>query len=135
MICYILRDRRDEKLALRSQFSLLITFHLSSCLHETDFEILAFPCNQFAGQEPGSNEEIVQFACTRFKAEYPIFDKVSYNFFLVCSLLIFHKSNLMDQCLSCFLIIIHQFLCCCCLGEKIMIKFLAIEIVEILHRY
>lgn len=45
-------------------------------LHITDFEILAFPCNQFGGQEPGSNEEIVEFACTRFKAEYPIFDKV-----------------------------------------------------------
>jgi glutathione peroxidase len=41
------------------------------------FEILAFPCNQFGGQEPGTNEEIVQFACTRFKAEYPIFDKVN----------------------------------------------------------
>ncbi|OAY75732.1 putative phospholipid hydroperoxide glutathione peroxidase [Ananas comosus] len=43
------------------------------------FEILAFPCNQFGGQEPGSNEEIVEFACTRFKAEYPIFDKVDVN--------------------------------------------------------
>lgn len=40
------------------------------------FEILAFPCNQFGGQEPGSNPEIKQFACTRFKAEFPIFDKV-----------------------------------------------------------
>lgn len=39
-------------------------------------EILAFPCNQFGSQEPGSNEEIQEFACTRFKAEYPIFDKV-----------------------------------------------------------
>ncbi|KAL1214811.1 putative phospholipid hydroperoxide glutathione peroxidase 6 [Cardamine amara subsp. amara] len=43
------------------------------------FEILAFPCNQFGGQEPGTNEEILQFACTRFKAEYPIFDKVDVN--------------------------------------------------------
>eukprot|EP00250_Pteridium_aquilinum_P019626 c24499_g2_i1 orf=328-825(-) len=42
-------------------------------------EILAFPCNQFGGQEPGSNEEIQEFACTRFKAEYPIFDKVDVN--------------------------------------------------------
>ncbi|CAK9184609.1 unnamed protein product [Ilex paraguariensis] len=42
-------------------------------------EILAFPCNQFGAQEPGSNEEIQQFACTRFKAEYPIFDKVDVN--------------------------------------------------------
>lgn len=46
---------------------------------EKDFEILAFPCNQFGGQEPGTNEEIVEFACTRFKAEYPIFDKVDVN--------------------------------------------------------
>ncbi|KAL8119611.1 putative phospholipid hydroperoxide glutathione peroxidase [Apium graveolens] len=43
------------------------------------FEILAFPCNQFGGQEPGSNTEIKQFACTRFKADFPIFDKVDVN--------------------------------------------------------
>ncbi|KAI4303513.1 hypothetical protein MLD38_039129 [Melastoma candidum] len=42
-------------------------------------EILAFPCNQFGAQEPGSNEEIQQFACTRFKAEYPVFSKVDVN--------------------------------------------------------
>ncbi|KAF9623249.1 hypothetical protein IFM89_000738 [Coptis chinensis] len=42
-------------------------------------EILAFPCNQFGGQEPGSNSEIKQFACTRCKAEFPIFDKVDVN--------------------------------------------------------
>lgn len=41
------------------------------------FEILAFPCNQFAGQEPGSNEEIQEVVCTMFKAEFPIFDKVT----------------------------------------------------------
>ncbi|CAL5421797.1 unnamed protein product [Camellia sinensis] len=46
---------------------------------ESGFEILAFPCNQFGGQEPGSNPEIKQFACTRFKAEFPIFDKVDVN--------------------------------------------------------
>ena len=39
-------------------------------------EILAFPCNQFGAQEPGTNEQILEFACTRFKAEFPIFDKV-----------------------------------------------------------
>ncbi|GJY25418.1 glutathione peroxidase [Tanacetum coccineum] len=38
-------------------------------------EILAFPCNQFGFQEPGSNSQIKDFACTRFKAEFPIFDK------------------------------------------------------------
>lgn len=42
-------------------------------------EILAFPCNQFGNEEPGSNEEILEFACTRFKAEYPVFEKVDVN--------------------------------------------------------
>ncbi|KAI4372239.1 hypothetical protein MLD38_010493 [Melastoma candidum] len=42
-------------------------------------EILAFPCNQFAAQEPGTDEEIQQVACTRFKAEYPVFSKVDVN--------------------------------------------------------
>nr|O23814.1 RecName: Full=Probable phospholipid hydroperoxide glutathione peroxidase; Short=PHGPx [Spinacia oleracea]BAA22194.1 phopholipid hydroperoxide glutathione peroxidase-like protein [Spinacia oleracea] len=46
---------------------------------ELGLEILAFPCNQFGNQEPGSNEEVLEFACTRFKAEYPIFDKVDVN--------------------------------------------------------
>ncbi|KAL3647898.1 Phospholipid hydroperoxide glutathione peroxidase, mitochondrial [Castilleja foliolosa] len=43
------------------------------------FEILAFPCNQFLYQEPGSSQEAEEFACTRFKAEYPIFQKVKVN--------------------------------------------------------
>ncbi|MFS7913966.1 putative glutathione peroxidase [Helianthus anomalus] len=43
------------------------------------FEILAFPCNQFLQQEPGTIEETVQFVCERFKAEYPIFAKVKVN--------------------------------------------------------
>ncbi|KAI7988599.1 putative phospholipid hydroperoxide glutathione peroxidase [Camellia lanceoleosa] len=42
-------------------------------------EILAFPCNQFGEQEPGNNDQILEFACTRFKAEFPIFDKVDVN--------------------------------------------------------
>ncbi|MCO5603037.1 hypothetical protein L7F22_057180 [Adiantum nelumboides] len=52
---------------------------LYSKLKDQGFEILAFPCNQFGGQEPGTNQEIKEFACSRFKAEYPIFDKVDVN--------------------------------------------------------
>lgn len=50
-------------------------FHCCSGL-----EILAFPCNQFGSQEPGTNEEIQEFVCTRFKAEYPVFDKVKFYY-------------------------------------------------------
>ncbi|KAL2348040.1 hypothetical protein Fmac_002040 [Flemingia macrophylla] len=42
-------------------------------------EILAFPCNQFAEQEPESSDKIVDFVCTRFKSEFPIFDKIEVN--------------------------------------------------------
>lgn len=52
---------------------------LYSKLKGQDFEVLAFPCNQFGGQEPGTNQQIKEFACSRFKAEYPIFDKVDVN--------------------------------------------------------
>jgi glutathione peroxidase len=53
--------------------------HLYDNFKTRGLEVLAFPCNQFGMQEPGSNEEIKQFACTKFKAEFPIFDKVDVN--------------------------------------------------------
>ncbi|XP_055819960.1 probable phospholipid hydroperoxide glutathione peroxidase [Solanum dulcamara] len=53
--------------------------HVYETYKNQGLEILAFPCNQFGAQEPGSNPEIKQFACTRFKAEFPIFDKVDVN--------------------------------------------------------
>ncbi|WOG81241.1 hypothetical protein DCAR_0100386 [Daucus carota subsp. sativus] len=43
------------------------------------FEILAFPCNQFGEEEPGSSDQILEFVCTRFKSEFPIFDKIEVN--------------------------------------------------------
>ncbi|KAK4797150.1 hypothetical protein SAY86_029476 [Trapa natans] len=46
---------------------------------EQGFEILAFPCNQFGAQEPGTDEEIQDLACNRFQAEYPVFAKVNVN--------------------------------------------------------
>ncbi|XP_076887289.1 putative glutathione peroxidase 8 [Bidens hawaiensis] len=42
-------------------------------------KILAFPCNQFGDEEPGSNEQILEFVCTRFKSEFPVFDKIEVN--------------------------------------------------------
>lgn len=43
---------------------------------EQGLEILAFPSNDFAGQEPLEGEAIQQFCVTRYEAEYPIFDKI-----------------------------------------------------------
>ena len=43
------------------------------------FEILAFPCNQFGGQEPGTNEEIKQFCSSKYNVTFPLFDKIEVN--------------------------------------------------------
>jgi len=41
------------------------------------FEILAFPCNDFGKQEPGTNEEIQIFCSTEFGTTFQLFDKIS----------------------------------------------------------
>jgi glutathione peroxidase len=43
------------------------------------FAVLGFPCNQFASQEPGSDEEIKNFCETRFDVTFPLFSKVDVN--------------------------------------------------------
>jgi glutathione peroxidase len=40
------------------------------------FEILAFPCNDFGGQEPGTNEEIQSFCKTNYNVTFTLFDKI-----------------------------------------------------------
>ena len=42
-------------------------------------EILDFPCNQFAGQAPGSEEEIHEFCTLKFGTEFPQFAKIDVN--------------------------------------------------------
>lgn len=43
------------------------------------FEILDFPCNQFAGQAPGSDEEIASFCTGRYGITFPQFHKIDVN--------------------------------------------------------
>jgi glutathione peroxidase len=43
------------------------------------FEVLGFPCNQFAGQEPGSAEEIREFCDTNYHVSFPLFEKIDVN--------------------------------------------------------
>lgn len=40
------------------------------------FELLAFPSNDFGGQEPLEGEALEQFCVLKYEADYPIFDKV-----------------------------------------------------------
>jgi len=41
--------------------------------------VLGFPCNQFAGQEPGSNSEIKEFCSSKYDVTFPLFDKLDVN--------------------------------------------------------
>ncbi len=43
------------------------------------FEILDFPCNQFANQAPGSEDEIHEFCALKFGTEFPQFAKIDVN--------------------------------------------------------
>lgn len=43
------------------------------------FEVLAFPCNQFGAQEPGSAEEIDSFCKVNFGVSFPLMAKVDVN--------------------------------------------------------
>ncbi len=47
--------------------------------HAQGFEVLAFPCNQFNGQEPGTDAEISDFCRRGYGVEFPIFSKVEVN--------------------------------------------------------
>lgn len=52
---------------------------LQADFHERGFDVLAFPCNQFGAQEPGSEAEIVEFCTMKFGATFPIFAKIDVN--------------------------------------------------------
>ncbi len=43
------------------------------------FAVLGFPCNQFAGQEPGNATEIASFCTTKYDVSFPMFAKVDVN--------------------------------------------------------
>ncbi len=49
-------------------------------LYEKDkdkgLRVLGFPCNDYGSQEPGSNEEIVQFCTSKYNVTFPLFDKL-----------------------------------------------------------
>jgi glutathione peroxidase len=43
------------------------------------FTVIGFPCNQFGGQEPGTNEEIAEFCSATYGVTFPMTDKIDVN--------------------------------------------------------
>ena len=87
-------DGQDTSLAACKGKVLLIVNVASKCgftkqytaleaLHQKykaqGFAVLGFPCNQFGGQEPGSNAEIKEFCSSKFNVTFPLFDKLEVN--------------------------------------------------------
>lgn len=44
--------------------------------YPNDFEIIGFPCNQFGGQDPGTNEEIQEFCQVNYGVSFPVLGKI-----------------------------------------------------------
>ena len=85
-------DGKDTTLAAYKGKALLIVNTASECgftpqykglealyerYRERGFEVLAFPANNFMGQEPGSNEEIAKFCELNYDVSFPLFAKIS----------------------------------------------------------
>lgn len=47
--------------------------------HPSGLEILAFPCNQFMNQAPGSGEEEASFCSLNYGVTFPVFEKINVN--------------------------------------------------------
>ncbi len=82
----------DKKLADYAGYTLLIVNTASRCGYTPQYEsletlyreykdkglrILAFPANNFGGQEPGTNEQILEFCKTKFDVSFDLFSKIS----------------------------------------------------------
>ncbi len=61
------------------------------------FTVLAFPCNQFGAQEPGTDEEIAAFARDNYDANFPIFSKIEVNGDGACDLYKYLKAAQPDE--------------------------------------
>ena len=83
-------DGKDIKLASFKGKKILVVNTASKCGYTPQYEalekvyeqykdklvIIGFPCNQFGGQEPGSNEEIVEFCKKNYGVTFPLADKI-----------------------------------------------------------
>ncbi len=52
---------------------------LAQTYRDQGLVVLGFPCNQFGGQEPGTNAEIKEFCSLTYGVKFPLFDKIEVN--------------------------------------------------------
>ena len=66
-----------SKCGLTPQFEGLQKLHEE--YKDSGLEILGFPCNQFASQDPASNDEIASFCLKNYGVDFDMFEKVDVN--------------------------------------------------------
>jgi glutathione peroxidase len=70
----VLMVNTASKCGLTPQYEGLEALHKKYA--EKGFTVIAFPCNDFGNQEPGSADEIAEFCKTRFSVSFPLMEKV-----------------------------------------------------------
>src|SRR5487761_263557 len=66
-----------SKCGLTPQYEGLLSLYRDD--KDRGLEIRGFPCNQFKGQEPGTDEEILDFCKTTYDVTFPVFSKIEVN--------------------------------------------------------
>lgn len=66
-----------SKCGLTPQYEKLQQLHEK--YSEKGLSVLGFPCNQFGGQEPGSDEEIMSFCSDKYDVQFDMFSKIDVN--------------------------------------------------------
>ncbi|MFG1876773.1 glutathione peroxidase [Sphaerisporangium sp. NPDC049003] len=66
-----------SKCGLTPQYAGLV--RLQERFGDRGFTVVGVPCNQFAGQEPGSSEQIQDFCVTTYGVDFPLLEKIDVN--------------------------------------------------------
>jgi glutathione peroxidase len=66
-----------SKCGLTPQYAGLVRLH--ERFGHRGFTVVGVPCNQFAGQEPGSAEQIQDFCVTTYGVDFPLLEKIDVN--------------------------------------------------------
>ena len=66
-----------SKCGLTPQYEGLEALHRAT--RDRGLQVLGFPCNQFGGQEPGTDADIQEFCSTSYSVTFPVFGKIDVN--------------------------------------------------------
>jgi glutathione peroxidase len=66
-----------SRCGLTPQYAGLQTLHTRFA--DRGLVVLGFPCNQFGGQEPGTEAQIAEFCSTRYAVDFPMFARIEVN--------------------------------------------------------